>query len=514
MCAASVTPLNRSLPLAEAPARLRGQLPPLVRACVTATAALRDHVVDSRPDAQTTAVAERALNAAKSLERLVLSAVDPRAEAGLGTAAAQRRLRHDLRNPIAAVRGFVEILSEDLEPLGLGHLAGEVEGLLRTADLTLETVDRVLDVEAPVPAPMAPPTERNAGSIGRVLVVDDDESMRALLVEQLARDGHDATAAADGDAALERLREGHYDVVLLDLNMPGLSGLDVLGRIVGNPGLRDTAVIMVSSAGQDERIVRCIEAGAIDYLVKPVKPVLLRARLAQTMARKRWRDADREYRERMETEKRKSESLLLNILPRQIVVRLSAGEDVITDAFDNVSVLFTDFVGFTRLSSRLTPRQVVEGLNRVFSAFDDLVLGLNVEKIKMIGDAYMAVAGLPAPRLDHAEAIAELALGMQEKLTQINSTLVEPLQMRIGIASGAVVAGVIGTHKFAFYVWGHTVNMASRHASYCEPGRIHVAVETEPLLRERYKLESRGILNIRGRGDVETFYLVGRKAAT
>jgi class 3 adenylate cyclase len=307
------------------------------------------------------------------------------------------------------------------------------------------------------------------------------------------------------------LREQDFDAVLLDLNMPGLGGFEVLTRIVADPALREAGVIIVSSAGQDERIVRCIEAGAIDYLVKPIKPVLLRARLAATLARKRLRDADREYRARLEEEKGKSDALLLNILPRQMVVRLSAGEDVIADAFDNVTVLFSDFVGFTRFASRLTPRQVVETLNTIFSAFDELVLRLNVEKIKMIGDAYMAVAGLPTPRLDHAEAIAELALGMQETLHRLNPEIADPLDMRIGIASGPVVAGVIGTHKFAFDVWGHTVNMAARHESYCEAGKIHVALETEPLLRDRYRTRSRGILNIRGRGDVETFYLLGRK---
>ncbi len=510
MRAASITPLSRAPTLSEAPARLRAHLVPLVQRCVALTEQLRSRVVEAKASAQMVAVATRAHTAARSLDGLVAGAIDPRPEGHLATASAQRRLRHDLCNPIAAVRGFVEILAEDLGPQGLDHLADDVEELLQVADQTLETIDQVLDVEAPSIAPLTH-GERVAGTGDRVLVVDDDESMRALLVEQLTRDGHDATPARAGDEALELLRDNQFDVVLLDLNMPGLSGLDVLGRIVGNPGLRDTAVIMVSSAGQDERIVRCIEAGAIGYLVKPVKPVLLRARLAQTMARKRWLDADREYSHRMEEEKRKSEALLLNILPRQVAVRLSAGEDVIADAVDNVTVLFTDFVGFTSLASRLTPRQVVDSLNRVFSAFDDLVLGLNVEKIKMIGDAYMAVTGLPTPRMDHADAIAELALRMQEKLTVLNPTLVEPLQMRVGIASGPVVAGVIGTHKFAFDVWGHTVNMASRHESYCEPGRIHVAVESEPLLRNRFTLQSRGILNIRGRGEVETFYLTGRK---
>ena len=510
MPSATITPLvTGDAAAGEVVTRIRSQLLPIAQRCVGQSTALRQQFADAKAATQLLAVADRTITASRSLERLVSASLEPRAEAALATPAAQRRLRHDLRNPIAAVRGFVEILAEDAEGAGFGYLAPDVQALLATADETLVVIDGILDAVA---VPVVPvPGERGYTPPGRVLVVDDDDSMRALLVQQLRRDGHEVIASASGEEALQLMRGDEFDAVLVDLNMPGLSGYDVLTRIVADPELRETGVIIVSSAGQDDRIVRCIEAGAIDYLVKPVKPVLLRARLAATLARKRLRDTEREHRARLELEKGKSDALLLNILPRQMVVRLSAGEDVIADAFDNVTVLFTDFVGFTRFAARLSPRQVVETLNRVFSAFDNLVLRLNVGKIKMIGDAYMAVAGLPTPRVDHAEQIAELALGMQMTLTQINPELSEPLDMRIGIATGPVVAGVIGTHKFAFDVWGHTVNMAARHESYCESGKIHVAKETEPLLRERYALQSRGILNIRGRGEVETFYLSGRK---
>ncbi len=510
MPSATITPLVTSdAAVGEVVTRIRSQLLPIAQLCVSQSTALRQQFSDAKAATQLLAVADRTITASRSLERLVSASLEPRAEVALATPAAQRRLRHDLRNPIAAVRGFVEILAEDAEGAGFGYLGADVQTLLATADETLVVIDRILDAVGVTAAPIV--LDRPDTQPGRVLVVDDDDSMRTLLTQQLRRDGHEVVAAASGEDALALMRKDEFDVALLDLNMPGLGGYDVLTRVVADPDLRETGVIIVSSAGQDDRIVRCIEAGAIDYLVKPIKPVLLRARLAATLARKRLRDTEREHRARLEEEKGKSDALLLNILPRQMVVRLSAGEDIIADAFDNVTVLFTDFVGFTRFAARLSPRQVVETLNRVFSAFDNLVLRLNVEKIKMIGDAYMAVAGLPTPSLDHAEQIAELALGMQSTLAQINPELTEPLQMRIGISSGPVMAGVIGTHKFAFDVWGHTVNMAARHESYCEPGKIHVALEATPFLRERYELQSRGILNIRGRGEVETFYLLGRK---
>jgi class 3 adenylate cyclase len=153
----------------------------------------------------------------------------------------------------------------------------------------------------------------------------------------------------------------------------------------------------------------------------------------------------------------------------------------------------------------------VTTLTRIFSEFDALALRLGVEKIKTIGDGYLAVAGVPIPFDNHAELCAEMAIGMLDILERLNPGFDLPLQMRIGLASGPVVAGIIGSHKFAFDVWGDTVNMAARHESYSEPNRIHIALETAALLESDYKLESRGILNIRGRGQVETFFLNGRR---
>ncbi len=495
--------------------RIRDSLLPLVRDAAALAAAVHRQIAGAAQGQRLLPVADRCLSSAQTLERMVEASIDDvRAQP---TPAGIRRVRHDLRNPTAAVRGFAELLSEDLR--STPQLAAPVDQLLALADEALEVMDQIWEpvrtaaaAEAAAEQTAAPHRERSATSLtARILVVDDDEAIRALVVQQLRRERHDPVPASSGEEALRLLRQSDFDLVLLDLNMPGMDGEEVLKRIVSDPRLRETPVIMVSSAVDQDNVLRCIESGAIDYLLKPVKPVILRARLTSTLARKRWRDADRHYRERLELEKRKSDSLLLNILPRQTVMRLSAGEDVIADAFDDATVLFSDFVGFTRFAAALTPRQVVEALNRVFSEFDRLVVQLNVEKIKMIGDAYMAAAGVPMPRLDHAEAIADLALGMQRVLTELNPSLVAPLQMRVGVASGPVVAGVIGTHKFAYDVWGHTVNMASRHESYCEPGRIHVSVETADRLRDKYVLESRGIMNIRGRGDVETFFLLGKK---
>ena len=191
------------------------------------------------------------------------------------------------------------------------------------------------------------------------------------------------------------------------------------------------------------------------------------------------------------------------------MLRLNAGETFIADRFEDVSILFADLVGFTPAAALMTPSGLVERLNRVFSQFDTLALRLGVEKIKTIGDAYMAATGLPEPQPDHAELIAEFGLGMLTALDEINGTDGHgPLQIRIGIHTGPVVAGIIGHHKFIYDVWGDTVNVASRLEANGLPGRIQISEAARQILAGRYEFESRGQIDLKGRGSVEAFLLI------
>ncbi|MFV2062128.1 MAG: adenylate/guanylate cyclase domain-containing protein [Chloroflexota bacterium] len=212
----------------------------------------------------------------------------------------------------------------------------------------------------------------------------------------------------------------------------------------------------------------------------------------------------------LDTEKMRSETLLRNILPQQIIKRLSDGEQLIADRYREASVIFSDFEGFTAISSDLEPRVLVESLNAIFSRFDALSQQLGVEKIKTIGDAYLAVAGVPVGRPDHAAACAQMALGMIDELQQANVDLATPFRIRIGIATGPVVAGVIGTHKYVYDIWGDTVNLASRLETSCEAGRIQISERTASQLGDMFVLENRGSLTLKGKGDVIAFYLTGR----
>jgi class 3 adenylate cyclase len=173
-------------------------------------------------------------------------------------------------------------------------------------------------------------------------------------------------------------------------------------------------------------------------------------------------------------------------------------------------VLFADIVGFTKMSERVTPVELVDRLNRMFSSFDDLADKLKLEKIKTIGDAYMVAGGLHSHEYDHAQTIAEMALGMQRRASQFGVEFGEPLSIRIGIHTGPVVAGVIGKRKFIYDVWGDTVNTASRMESHGEPGMIHVTDETRSLLKEMYELEARGEISVKGKGVMRTWFLIGR----
>ena len=210
-------------------------------------------------------------------------------------------------------------------------------------------------------------------------------------------------------------------------------------------------------------------------------------------------------------EQEKSEKLLLNILPKAIAERLKKNETTIAEYFPEVTVLFADIVGFTHLATVMPPIDLVELLNKIFSGFDVLCDRHGLEKIKTIGDAYMVVGGLPAPRADHAEAIAQMAIDMQQAITEFSDMHDRDFSIRIGINSGPVVAGVIGIKKFIYDLWGDTVNTASRMESHGLPGRIQVTSATKQRLQDKFLFESRGTIEVKGKGEMITYFINGIK---
>jgi adenylate cyclase len=441
-----------------------------------------------------------------------------------------RRVRHDLRTPLNAIKGYSELLIEDMEGEDQGNLRLDLETLKQSADQLLGQIDSMvtltgrdegaepegrqhqLDIVADVLRTLEPLDAAGTGAraqSSRILVVDDNAANRDVLARRLTREGHRVVAASSGAAALELVAAQDFDLVLLDLIMPEMSGFEVLRRLKATEHSKDLPVIVISALDEIDSVVRCIETGAEDYLTKPFNPVLLRARVGASLEKKWLRDREKQFIVDLEREKQRSEALLLNILPQGIVDRMRSGETVIADHVGEVTILFCDLVGFTAISQALPAARTIDFLSRIFSAFDQLAAEHGVEKIKTIGDAYMVVGGIPDHQPDHAQRIATLAPRMLEAVRTISESTALPLQARIGVHTGAVVAGVLGTHKFVYDVWGDTVNTASRMESHSLPGRIQVSAATRTALGNGFTFEPRGALEIKGKGPMETYFLVG-----
>ncbi len=208
-------------------------------------------------------------------------------------------------------------------------------------------------------------------------------------------------------------------------------------------------------------------------------------------------------------ERAKSERLLLNVLPEEIAAILKDDDQTIADRFPSISVLFADVVDFTPTSERLQPEEVVDLLNEVFSHFDALAERYGCEKIRTVGDSYMVASGVPTPRLDHAQALARMAIDMRDYIAERNGGHNAPLQFRYGMSSGPAVAGVIGKTKFQYDVWGDTVNTASRMESHGVAGRIQMSASAYEVLKDEFVCEPRGAIDVKGKGSMQTWYLEG-----
>ena len=438
-------------------------------------------------------------------------------------------LSHELRTPVNHIIGYGELLAEQCDKLEQPQFRQDLAKIVAAAHTWLElmeehfgdpsnclskerTADRtpIENAEKP-PRDETIPRTRDAslGSScrGHLLVVDDNEANQDLLRRHLEKLGYTITTCGDGLEALRLSREIAPDIVLLDVLMPNLDGHEVLVRMKSDEKLRHVPVIMISALDQVTAIARCIELGAEDYLAKPFDPILLRSRVEATLEKRRLRESEQMHLRLIEEERARSDRLLLNILPQPIANRLKSGESRIVNIFDEASVIFADLVGFTTLATKIPPTALIHLLDQIFSAFDELADQRGMEKIKTIGDAYMAVAGVPFPHYDHAAAAARMALDMHVVLEKFNRHSPSSLEMRIGICTGPVIAGVIGQKKFIYDLWGDTVNTASRMESHGLPGKTQVTATTYELLRDRFRFERRGFIEIKGKGKMETYFL-------
>jgi class 3 adenylate cyclase len=366
--------------------------------------------------------------------------------------------------------------------------------------------------------------------IADILIVDDKLENIRFLSNFLAKQGYQVRKAINGQAALMAAKTVSPDLILLDINMPGMGGYEVCEKLKQEPQTSSIPIIFLSAGDDIDDKIRAFQVGGVDYITKPFqleealvriqthlkvqslqKKLLVRnEELQQTVTALQKTKAALEASEAaLQESQKQSERLLLNILPLSIAERLKQDTSAIAEQFDEVTILFADIVGFTPLSTRIKPAELVSLLNEIFSTFDELTEKHGLEKIKTIGDAYMVVGGLPIPKPDHAEAVAQMALDMQKAIAHFQAKYSEQLQIRIGINSGSVVAGVIGTKKFIYDLWGDAVNVASRMESSGVPGKIQVTEATYERLKERYEFEQRGQVAVKGREEMTTYWLVG-----
>jgi class 3 adenylate cyclase len=334
----------------------------------------------------------------------------------------------------------------------------------------------------------------------RILVVDDMDDNRFTLVRRLKRTGYEnVELATNGREAIAVMEAMPIDLVLLDIMMPEMDGYATLEHIKRDTLLRHVPVIMISAVDEIDSVVRCIELGAEDYLPKPFNATILRARIGASIEKKRLRDQEAKHLAAIRNEKRRSDDLLNVILPAAAVRELKSVGTVLPRRYEGVAILFCDIVGFTTFCDRHPPETVVGHLQKVVESFEEIVHAHGLEKIKTIGDAIMATAGLLRPLDAPLESAVRCALELCSAATCVGPEW----QVRAGVHCGPVVGGVVGRRQFLFDVWGDTVNVAARLVGAASPGRVALTESVWREIGDGFRARSLGRVEMKGKGPVE-----------
>lgn len=437
------------------------------------------------------------------------------------------RLRHELRTPLNAVIGYSElILESQLEAPQDEAIAEDIRHILAAAREALSAAEGIVDASElgrtsvvglsrasalaeEVLAKIQPLWADSTGvplQQGTLLVVDDAEANRELLSHQLARQGYTVHRAASGRAAFEMLETQKVDLILLDILMPEMDGIDVLRRLKADHELRETPVIVTTALDELDSVIRCIQMGAEDFVTKPFDPVLLGARISTILEVHRLREREREYADALSRQQEWSDRLLIRAFPSRLARRVKLGETGIVESTPEASVLVAGLSGPSELS-RLGPVVEVERVGDLFSRFDSLVEPLGIEMVKTTGHCYIVVAGMLGDCADHDRVIADLALALHEETRRFSQETREQFRLRIGIHVGPVVAGIIASRHLTFDVWGDAVETAHQLQVTAAPATIHVSRAVHDRLRESHSLITRGVVNVPGKGEMRTYLL-------
>lgn len=437
------------------------------------------------------------------------------------------RIRADLRNPVNAVVGYAELLKETSEEAALGYLIPDLERIEMAARRLLElSTDIVqvatahddlpgeqgrlglasaltMDVLAKARPRSSAPTEDGMGSL---LVVDDNAMNRDLLSRQLARAGYVVQVADGGRQAMELLRTRRFDLILLDVIMPEMDGLDVLRAVKGRPESSDIPVIMLSSLDDVESAIRCVELGAEDFLSKPFHPTLLQARIGATLEVRHLRDRESGERARLDEAERFASRLLRSAFPGALADRIRAGESEIVESYAEAAVLWCDVERSARIHAR-DAAQVAGRMQRILEAVEGVADEHGLEAVAQAGDGVILAAGVPVPVTDHADRVAGAALALRDRLAG-DAAFDAPV--RVGIDAGEITAGVLGAERLGYRIWGDPVDLARILGESADPGEIRVSPGAFRLLRNHWSFGSLGVQETPRHGQMRTYRLEGR----
>ncbi|OAD18666.1 adenylate/guanylate cyclase [Candidatus Thiomargarita nelsonii] len=340
-----------------------------------------------------------------------------------------------------------------------------------------------------------------------LLLVDDSPTSLKVLYKYFNQFDYEIFAAKSGEKALEVLTQIKPDIILLDVMMPGIDGFETCHRIKENEEMREIPIIFMTALSDTKNKVKGFELGAVDYLTKPLQKEEVLARVNTHLMIHNQHKKLASQKEELRELNASKDRLLLNIFPSKIVEDLKKSGKTEPQNFEKVSVLFSDFVGFTEISSSLDPKVVIEELSDIFTHFDEIMDKNNCERIKTIGDAYLAVSGMPNPNQNHAKSVINAALEIIDYLNVRNQTTEIKWQPRIGVHSGKVVGGIVGIKKYIYDVFGDTINTASRMESYSESMKINVSDATYQLVKDEFEFFERETLFVKGKGRMKMYFV-------
>lgn len=347
----------------------------------------------------------------------------------------------------------------------------------------------------------------------KILIAEDETIIAIDIKMTLQKIGYTVSEIANsGEKVIEFLSQDKPDLILMDISLAGqLDGIET-AEIISKK--YDLPIVYLTALTNNETLERARLTEPFGYLLKPFDERNLRSTIEMALYKHR---VDSELKKRtreLETEKIKTDQLLHNMFPAEIVKELKINGTVLPKYYDSVSILFTDFDNFTTLASKLSADKLVKELNYIFTSFDFIIDKYGLEKLKTIGDSYMIAGGLPNVTNDHAVRITKAALEMQEVVKEVNEKNVFSCKMRIGINTGPCVAGIVGIKKYTYDVWGDTVNISKRLESNCEPGLINISKATYNLIRDHFECEYRGSIEAKGKGEIDMYFVRSVKPTT